>query len=333
MKALVTGGSGFIGTRLADELRSRGVDVRILDKAAIDSHRAVTVVGDIRDARAVEDACDGMDIVFHLAAEHRDDVRPISLYEEVNVQGTRNLVEAASSKGIKQIVFTSTVAVYGLRNETAVEDAAPDPFNEYGRSKLRAEELLLEWVEQDRSRGVTIVRPCVVFGEGNRGNVSNLISQIRSGKFIMIGRGGNKKSMAYVGNVVRFLAAQVNAPRGLLVVNYADKPDMTTRDLVRAVCRILGIPDKTRPAIPVWLGLAAGYVCDALAFLARRKLPVSAIRVRKFCAETTVATDRLERMGFTRSWDLEQGLQQMIDAECRVRTVSPGNAQPGPRST
>ena len=292
-----------------------GREVRVLDKIPSRNRPDATIVGDIRQVEAVNSACDGVAIVYHLAAEHRDDVSPSSLYWDVNVEGAKNLVSAAKRARVSRIVFTSTVAVYGLHNPTAREDAEPNPFNEYGRTKLEAERVLLDWAREDPNRSLSIVRPCVVFGEGNRGNVHNLLTQIRSGRFVMIGAGENRKSMAYVGNIARFLAELCDSKTGITIQNYADKPDMPMRELVAFARQQFGMSDSIQVALPVWVGFLAGYAFDALSIITGKSLPVSSVRVRKFCAETTVSTERLEARNFVRPYSLREGLEHMIRAD------------------
>lgn len=315
MKTLITGGSGFIGSRLVDELLLTGREIRILDKVPSRNRPEAIMVGDVRHIEVVNAACDGVATIYHLAAEHRDDVSPVSLYREVNVDGAMNLVAAAKRVGARRIVFTSTVAVYGLHNPTAREDAEPNPFNEYGRTKLEAEHVLLEWAREDSNRSLSIVRPCVVFGEGNRGNVHNLLTQIHSGRFLMIGTGGNRKSMAYVGNVARFLAGLADSAPGIKILNYADKPDMTMRELVVFARKQFGMSGSPHVALPVWAGLLVGYAFDALSIITGKPLPISSVRVKKFCADTTVSTERLDQQRFVRPYSLRDGLEKMIRAD------------------
>ncbi len=111
-----------------------------------------------------------------------------------------------SESNINNLLFTSSVAIYGLNKDNPDENHDQDPFNHYGKSKWEAELVIKEWYENDSTnKSVTILRPTVIFGERNRGNVYNLLKQISSGKFIMIGKGKNKKSMAYVGNIVALI--------------------------------------------------------------------------------------------------------------------------------
>jgi nucleoside-diphosphate-sugar epimerase len=316
MKILVTGGSGFIGSCLVSELLAKGHKPLIFDKAPSQMHPDRVVRGDVRDREALANAIKGHDAVFNLAAEHRDDVRPLSLYEEVNVGGARNVVHGCEDSGCRKIVFTSSVAVYPLNAGYPSEDTPPEPFNEYGRSKLRAEEVFREFAVRDEEVNLTIVRPCVVFGERNRGNVYNLLRQINSGRFVMVGKGDNKKSMAYVGNVVSFLMKCLELGPGLRLYNYADKPDMCTEEIVRTARGCFGQSGfVSRVRVPYEMGILLGYAGDIVARIVRRPLPVSSIRVRKFCADTSVSTERLEATGFERPYSLEEALIRTIKSE------------------
>ena len=200
MKILITGGSGFIGTRLVENLLKDGHEVVIYDKVESKKYSELTTIGDVRDKDALVKACDGVDIIYNLAAEHKDNVTPLSLYEDVNVGGAKNVVEVAKANDIKRIIFTSTVAIYGLDKGACEESFEPAPFNEYGRTKLEAEKIFLKWKSEDDNRTLIMLRPAAIFGETNRGNIYNLLKQVHSGKFIMIGKGENKKSIGYVGN-------------------------------------------------------------------------------------------------------------------------------------
>ena len=124
----------------------------------------------------------GKETVVLLAAEHRDDA-PVSLYYEVNVQGTQNVLEAMDKANVKNIIFTSSVAIYGLNKQNPDEQHPADPFNHYGKSKWQAEEILRNGTIKTNNRSLTIIRPTVIFGERNRGNVYNLLNQIASNHF------------------------------------------------------------------------------------------------------------------------------------------------------
>jgi nucleoside-diphosphate-sugar epimerase len=311
MNCLVTGGSGFIGTALVDALLREGHRARIYDvrpSAVFESH---ATRGDVRDVNRLTESMRGVDLVFHLAAEHRDDVRPASLYYDVNVQGARNVVAAAEACGVGRIVFTSTVAVYGLEAGEADESTPTAPFNDYGQSKLESEHVFHEWAARGAGRTLAIVRPTVVFGENNRGNVFTLIDQIRRRRFVMVGDGSNRKSMCYVGNLVPFLSRSL-VVEGISVTNYVDKPDLTAAELVELIRTELGIEGRL-PRLPLWLGMAGGSVFDALALITRRRFPISRVRVKKFAASTQVSM-REAPSDFVPPFTLVQGIRRMIDS-------------------
>ena len=165
----------------------------------------MSVIGDVREQAQMDRELKGADVVVLLAAQHRDDVSPVSLYYDTNVGGMEVTLKAMEKNGCKRIIFFSSVAVYGLNKKNPNESHPADPFNHYGKSKWQAEEVLQKWYESHPDWNINIIRPTVVFGERNRGNVYNLLKQISSGRFLMVGKGENKKSMAYVGNIVSFV--------------------------------------------------------------------------------------------------------------------------------
>jgi nucleoside-diphosphate-sugar epimerase len=316
MKIAITGGTGFIGTLLAESLLADGHEVLLLDIKPSEKHPQHSRQVDICDAYALSEAMQGVDVIYHLAAEHRDDVFPRSRYYEVNEEGTDNVISAADNNGIKKIIFTSTVDVYGLNEGESRESDAPQPFNDYGKSKLKAEGRVRQWAGRDPTHSAAIVRLVATFGPGNRGNIYTLMDQIHRGRFVMIGPGRNRKSIAAVGNVAAFLRHCLNFKPGIHLYNYADKPDLITRDLVLTIRRALGLPGRG-PHAPYLIGLGGGMVFDAAARLTGRTLPVSAIRVKKFCADTVVNADRLRETGFKPTQTLEEALQEMIAVEFR----------------
>lgn len=313
MKVLVIGGSGFIGTRLVDELIEQGHDVSIFDVNRSEKYPLLTHQGDVRSLKELTSATAGHDVIYNLAAEHRDDVTPLSLYHDVNVEGAKNTVEAAKANNIQTIIFTSTVAIYGLNKDCPDENFPAEPFNEYGRSKWAAEQVFRAWKDSDPNSSLTIVRPAVVFGEGNRGNVYNLIAQISTGRFIMIGNGQNKKSMGYVGNIANFLSLQLNQT-GYAVYNFCDKPDLSSEEIANTIAENLNIR-LPRFKLPLLVGVCAGTLFDVAAKLTGKKFPISAIRIRKFAAETTISTEALNNTGYKSKFSLREGINRMIECD------------------
>lgn len=310
---LLIGGSGFVGTSLISKLPKE--KVFNLDKNPSYFFDEISTFGDIRYKDQIKIHKDTKVLIL-LAAEHRDDVSPVSLYYDVNVKGTKNVLKKMDKMGIKHLIFTSSVAIYGLNKKNPDENHPKDPFNHYGKSKWQAEKLIKEWFDKDPvGKSVTIIRPTVIFGEKNRGNVYNLLKQITSGKFLMIGKGKNKKSMAYVGNVVEFIKYRIGLEEGgYHVFNYVDKPDLTMSSLLNVVEKSL---TKKTPSIriPVWLGYLGGYGFDFLAFITRKKLVVSSVRIKKFVATTQFDASKVHSSGFKAPFTLEKGLERTLNYE------------------
>jgi nucleoside-diphosphate-sugar epimerase len=314
MNILITGGSGFIGTRLVENLLKDGHNVKIYDKVESNKYPNLTIIGDVRDKEALIQASKDMDIIYNLAAEHADNVTPLSLYDEVNVGGAENVVTAAKENDIKKIIFTSSVAIYGLDKGECDESFPADPFNEYGSSKYKAEEVFVKWQKEDPNNQLIMLRPSAIFGEGNRGNIYNLLKQVHSGKFVMIGKGENKKSIGYVGNIAAFLAFLANKESSFEIYNFADKPDMTSRQMVDFIQKSLK-RDKKVPTVPYAIGLLGGYAFDLISLITGKKFTVSSIRIKKFGADTSINTDKLQNSGFKPPFTLQEGLKRTIEYE------------------
>jgi nucleoside-diphosphate-sugar epimerase len=205
--------------------------------------------------------------------------------------------------------------VYGAADRELDETAPLRPFNEYGRTKAQAEEVFRDWAARAPERSLVIVRPTVVFGPGNRGNVYTLLAQIARGRAIVIGDGQNRKSLAYVENVADFLAHALTFEPGVQVYNYADKPDPDMNQLVSLAGQTLGVGGGRPLRLPYGLGLGAGLGCDLMARLTGRRFPVSSARVRKYAANTQFANARCLATGFTPRHDLNAALVAVIRQE------------------
>lgn len=310
----VIGGSGFVGTNFCQLLADHQMPFEIVDLKESRRFPERCKIGDVRDLESLRTNVTG-DIVVNLAAIHRDDIRDKSEYTRTNVLGAENTAKVCTEKGIRKIVFTSTVAVYGFAEPDTGEDGQINPFNEYGRTKFSAEEKLRTWRDQNEDNALLIIRPTVIFGEGNRGNVYNLLNQIASGRFVMVGNGRNKKSMAYIGNVTSFLKACVSSTQRYGVYNYVDTPDMDMNTLVTQVRNTLANKDGVGPRLPYWLGLVLGYVADGIARVTGKTLPVSSIRVQKFCASTAFSSGKNDLDSFEAPFSLAEGIERTLDSE------------------
>jgi len=307
------GGAGFVGTYLSKKLNKDLINHKIFDINTKSLENKITLV-DVENLNSL-DQIRGMDTIINLAAIHRDDTHPISRYDDVNVQGAINVCLAARKHDIQKIIFTSSVAIYGFAPANTNENGTPNYFNDYGRTKYLAEQVYKKWQAEDsKNRTLIIIRPTVIFGEGNRGNVFNLLEKIASKRFVMFGNGKNKKSMAYIENVVHFIKHTFSFKPGLHTYNYVDKPDFDMNSLITNARKILFNKDNVGLRLPVFLGISIGYLADIISKVTKKKLPISVIRVKKFLNTTQFQTS-VNEAGFTPPFSLNEALIRTIHYE------------------
>lgn len=305
----IIGGYGFLGSRLSKTLEVKDIDFKILD-----IHKDASLYFDIENFK-INEIPSNTNCIINLAAIHRDDVFPVSRYDDVNVQGSINLCEAARKLNINKIIFVSSVAIYGFSSPNTDESGDVNYFNDYGRTKYLAEQVYKKWQAEDpENRTLVIVRPTVIFGEGNRGNVYNLLKQIHSGKFVMLGNGKNKKSMAYVENVAAFLEYSLKFEPGLHIYNYIDKPDFDMNTLVSKIRKTLFKKNNVGIRLPSFVGITIGYFADFLSKVTGRSLPISSVRVKKFMG-TTQFISSVSETGFEAPVSIEEGLDRTLSYE------------------
>jgi len=309
----IVGGAGFVGSRLTARFREGHI---FSNKYDIDLSNQLdkSIYLDVEDLDSLDQLA-GVSTIINLAAVHRDDVSPLSRYDDVNVQGAKNVCEAAFKHGVHKIIFTSSVAIYGFAPAETDESGESNYFNDYGRTKYLAEQVYKAWqLEDPESRTLVIVRPTVIFGEGNRGNVYNLLRQIASRRFLMFGDGTNRKSMAYVENVVAFLEYSLSFGPGLHIYNYIDKPDFDMNTLISTARKTLFGKTNVGIRLPGFVGIALGHLADLAATIIRKPLPVSSIRVKKFMGTTQFASS-VSDTGFVAPVSLEEGLARTLRYE------------------
>lgn len=313
MKILVTGGAGFIGGHMRRSLLENDHEVRTFDVSSNGTAPGVEhVVGDLLDRDSLARAAQDADTIVHLAAKHRFFGVTTDEFRRVNVDGTRNLLEVATRASVQRLVFYSSVAVYGDQAVQTSEDTPCRPTTPYGETKLAAERLVWQWASESPERHALIIRPTVVFGPGNKGNIYRLIRQIDRGWFVPVGPGTNIKSIAYVENLVRATIFLMSRPsRGVETFNYADEPHLTFREIGELIHRHLRrrMPQYSLPVAPFLLASAP---VEALVGLSGRDLPIRAA-IRKMNKVTHHSADKLRQVGFIPSCSIDRGLQQMIE--------------------
>lgn len=313
-KYTVIGGSGFVGTNLCKKFDKNGIAFEIIDIKESKQFPEKTKIVDIRDYLSLYESISG-DLVINLAAVHRDDISNKDEYYSTNVDGAQNIVKVCEEKEISKIIFTSSVAVYGFTTKSESESGKTIPFNHYGKSKLMAEEIFVNWQKKLKEHSLIIIRPTVIFGEGNRGNVYNLFNQIYRKRFFMIGSGKNKKSMAYIENVSSFIASCISNKTNFGLYNYVDEPDINMNELVLIARKVLFGKESIGLRLPYFLGILFGLFADLISKIFSINLSISSIRIKKFCKSTTFKSDDVYRLSFKPPYSLKDGIERTLHSE------------------
>jgi nucleoside-diphosphate-sugar epimerase len=262
VRALVTGGSGYFGALVVDNLVRAGYSVRVLDLNDTDSSSSAVemVRGDIRSYDTVRAACDGVDVVFNNVAQvplAKDE----ALLRTVNVDGTIVLLDAARDAGVAKVVHTSSSAIFGIPSTNPVlPTTAPNPQESYGRAKLAAEWACLEAVS--RGLDVSIVRPRTILGHGRLGIFGILFDWIADGADVFVLGGGANKYQFVQADDLADLCIRASLKSGPGLFNGGTDRFDTMRSTLESVCAHAGTGSRVRslPARPTSLTMqvAAG---------------------------------------------------------------------------
>jgi nucleoside-diphosphate-sugar epimerase len=265
MAVLVTGATGFIGRRLVANLVQEGQDVRalLLPDEPVDRLAPAQVWrGDVTRGESLREAVRGVSCVYHLAAMVGD-WGPEREFQRINVDGTRNLLEAACAAGSPRVVVVSSVIVYGWQLHTAVCDE-DRPYGRatgpYSRTKAAAERLALDYHRQGRVP-VTVVRPGNVYGPGSRLWLEEVLAVVRAGRAVLIGDGEGDAALAYVDNVALAIArAGQNARASGRVYNVNDGGGISWRRYLSDLATLAGAPPPRHRLAPrAAMALAGGF--------------------------------------------------------------------------
>jgi len=320
MRVLVTGASGFIGRHLADRLSSEGHNVRALLHAcpplAGFPANVEIIAGDVCDPSSMKAAAVGVDTVFHLAAkvhDHEGGDDHDAEYRAVNVEGTRNVLDAAVAGGAKRFVFFSSVKAMG-EEATGCRDESWDaaPLTAYGKSKLAAENVVFEYGQRN-NLDVTCLRLPLVYGRGVKGNLLRMIKAIDRGLFPPLPRFSNHRSMVHVEDVVQaaLLASETPAARGRCYL-VTDGRAYSTHELYVLIRQALG---RGIPAwhIPLWALKAAGVAGDAIGSVVGKRCMFDSDALDKLIGSAWYSSERISReMGYRPTRNFGDTLPEMI---------------------
>lgn len=315
---LITGGLGFLGSHLSSRLSASGEAVRILARpqsrieAPASPPSQEIVLGDIRDAEAVDQAVRGAEVVIHLVSNFRKGGSDEKDAVNVNVGGTRNVLEACSRHGVRQLIHCSTIGVHGSVLEIPANEETPfNPMDLYQETKLQAEQAV--W-SHHRATGlpVTVLRPISMFGPGDR-RMLKLFRMIQNGRFVMVGDGGALFQPAHIDDVVDGfqLALRNEKAIGEAFIVGGDEY-VPLRDLVGLIASELGVrpPRWHLPLRPV---LAAADLCERFCVPLGLEPPLHRRRVSFFQNDRAFTVDKARRvLGFQPRMTLREAVRSTI---------------------
>lgn len=307
---VIFGGCGFIGSHVVDLLREKYPDAKIyIADLLADAAQSDGVISyqrvDVRNSIELQGDFGANTLVFNFAAIHRTPGHPDYAYFETNIRGAENVCDFARKHGIENIVFTSSIAPYGAAEELKTEETLPTPNTPYGISKLVAEKIHREWAAENASRRLSIVRPGIVFGKGENGNMTRLYKALKKRKFAYAGRKDTIKACIYVKDLVRVMLAMGEAEgEKTKLYNCCYYPSFTIEQIANTMLKATGMRRRI-PFIPRKPMMAAATLCGLFGGLG---LGICPARVKKLMVSTNIDGQRLAK-DYPLSYSLEDAFR------------------------
>lgn len=323
INALVVGARGFIGRYLVSKLIEKGgcvtVLVRSIQNVPSGWISAVKIwKGDITEKASIAGICknNNIEVVFHLAAKVHDlsEIDDTSgEHFAINVEGTRNLLNECSTSCLKHFIYFSSVkAMAEESSETLDETFLSNPTTPYGESKLTAEKLVVEYGKKHGFKTTSLRLP-LVYGPGNKGNIYKMVEAVDKGRFVMVGRGKNKRSMVFVGNVIDaalFVVGRSVTDGKIYIVT--DGIDYTMKELYETIAKRLG----KRPLpfyLPMCIAKKLAWAGDIGRNILKSSLPFDSGVLKRLTEPFTFSSFRIYKdVGFKPKYNLYNTIDETI---------------------
>ena len=310
MKALVTGGNGFIGSQLLKTLASEGYSLRILARKSNTNYE--TVVCNLENEAVPESALDSIDIVFHLAGYAHDlenTTNKEHIYRNINVNATANLIKIANKKGVKRFIYISSVKAGGiiLSNRCMTEDDQGIPKDIYGLTKREAELKVLDFGKIFNMH-VAIIRPTLVYGPGMKGNLSVMFNGVKGGWFPPLPKINNRRSMICVNDLVEAILLVTKDSRangGIYIAT--DDFQYSSREIYEIMCKVANKPIPSF-SVPLVIFSLMAKIGDVIGFI-----PFSSFSFQKLLGSECYSMKKLQKLGFKPKYNLLSSLENKVE--------------------
>ena len=316
MRVLVTGGTGFTGSHLVRRFLAKGDEVLVVDNQKglfyedLKKQGAKITLGSVTDQSLMKKVTSGCELVYHIAAAFRQLNVPDRHYWDVNVEGTRHLVDAAFKSGVRRFVYCSTQGVHGhIKNPPGSEQSPIEPEDYYQLTKHEGEKVVQEYVSQGLD-AVTL-RPTAIYGPGDPERFLILFRLAKRGSFLMFGNGETFYHPVYIDNLVDAfeLAGEKMGIAGQTYI-IGDEKYCSITDLVQNVADAMGVSVRIR-YLPFWPLWTAALVCENVCKPLRVTPPLFRRRVDWFRQVRAFSIDKAKKeLGYQPKVDLPTGLRR-----------------------
>lgn len=310
MKIVITGATGFIGSHLCQALVKEGHQVLALvstkeKKGKVESWGTEGVIGDLKSTAFLGKIISGTNVVYHLAAVRDRWGATKDQYHEVNVLGTKNLLEAAKKDRVKHFIFCSSVTVLGYPKDIPTsESASPDPKTLYGQSKYKAEELVKDY--QKKGLQTTVIRPSVVYGPGDTsGMMLKLCRLVKEKKFKIVGNGQNRLQLIYIDDLILGLLLVKESRKAIgeiYILTYKDP--ISVNELVKVVADTLWV-NISLQHIPLRFAKMTGILMENFYGFGR------ATKIPHFNKEPLVTKSKVDLMTKNQVYDISKAKKEL----------------------
>lgn len=325
---VIYGGAGYIGSYFAaylleNDLASRIVFADItkekekiwpqIVRRAEEEGKVQYIECDVRNPISAKDLPIECDLIANFAAIHREPGHEDYEYFETNLEGAENVCNWASSVGCQKIIFTSSIAPYGISPKPRTEESLTIPVTAYGSSKLVAEKIHQIWQAGDtKNRILTIVRPGVVFGPGEDGNVPRMIKALRKGYFFFAGNKDTVKAGGYIkelaASMVYVQKLQEEKKQPVALYNFSLENPPTFGEYVNEIKAVAGL-SRGVVNVPYQLLLIVAYMIEIIARPLGIKHPFSPVRIRKLVRPNHISPEFLKQNNYPFKYDLRSAFE------------------------